>query len=75
MSSLHAYNECSQLEWFSDRFGSAHSLVGHLKIVQRIDDGSGFAVVSEMGDNNPPLYVALANLSTFVPYGKSDDIR
>lgn len=68
--SLRVYNECCQTEWYSNRFDRPHALDDGLGIVERIDKGSGFAVVACMKDRQPPTCVVLANVSTFVARGK-----
>lgn len=68
--SLRVYDECCQTEWYSKRFDKPRALDDGLEIVERIDKGSGFAVIAWMKDRQPPTCVALANVSTFVARGK-----
>lgn len=69
-NNLRVYDECARTKWYSDRFQQPHALDGGLEVVERIDKGSGFAVIAWMKDRQPPTCVVLANVNAFVAYGK-----
>ena len=67
---VYAFDQCSHQH--HESFKRLKLLQEPLKIVQRIDDGCGFAVVVNISQRQgDPFVVSLANLCIFVPYGKT----